>query len=154
MECTPIYRGWKRDIFSLLVPNIVPWFEPKESQLLVQSYQDELSKFDNSGLPELAFLGRHWGRSGVNQSKRSISWYGQVSDHHGMVKCQTIMVVYDLSSLFERWRIKCSEKIATQVAFEWKNDEEGEQYKTTCFSYFSYSNFSCYSNWYFFMSFF
>jgi len=78
----------------------------------------------------------------------------QKDPYHGMVKCQTIMVVYDLSSLFERWRIKCSEKIATQVAFEWKNDEEGEQYKTTCFSYFSYSNFSCYSNWYFFMSFF
>ena len=50
----------------------------------------------------------------------------QKDPYSGMVKCWTVMVVYDLSSLFERWSIKCFEKIATQVAFVWKNKEKNE----------------------------
>jgi hypothetical protein len=38
-----IYRGWKRDTLSLLVQNLSPWFDPKASQPLAQSSNDELS---------------------------------------------------------------------------------------------------------------
>jgi hypothetical protein len=43
MESNPIYRGWKRNILSLTVPNLGPWFSHKGSQLLVQSRHHELS---------------------------------------------------------------------------------------------------------------
>lgn len=36
-ETTPIYRRWKRDVLSLQVPNLGPWFDPEGSQPLVQS---------------------------------------------------------------------------------------------------------------------
>ena len=35
-------------------------------------------------------------------------------------------MVYDLSSLVERWSIKCSEKVVTQVAFSGKKKEADE----------------------------
>jgi hypothetical protein len=35
MKITSIYRWWKRDILSLLVPNVGPWFDPKALQPLL-----------------------------------------------------------------------------------------------------------------------
>jgi len=43
MKIKSIYRRWKKDTFSLLVPNLGLWFDPKTSQPLVQSSNDELS---------------------------------------------------------------------------------------------------------------
>jgi hypothetical protein len=43
MKIKSIYRRWKRDTLSLLVPNISPWIDPKASRPLVQSNNDELS---------------------------------------------------------------------------------------------------------------
>jgi hypothetical protein len=43
MKCTPIYRRWKRDNVSLMVPNRGLWFDCKGSQPLVQSVHRELS---------------------------------------------------------------------------------------------------------------
>jgi len=42
MESTPIYRGWKRNILSLMVSNLGPWFSPGGSQPLAQSRHHEL----------------------------------------------------------------------------------------------------------------
>ena len=42
MKIKYIYRRWKRDILSLLVQNLNPWFDPKASQPLAQSRNDEL----------------------------------------------------------------------------------------------------------------
>jgi hypothetical protein len=54
MKIKSIYRRWKRDTLSLLVQNFSPWFDPKVSQPLAQSSNDELSvlcrKNDWSGL--------------------------------------------------------------------------------------------------------
>jgi hypothetical protein len=43
MKIKSIYRRGKRDTLSLVVPNLGPWFDPKSSQPLVQSSNDELS---------------------------------------------------------------------------------------------------------------
>jgi hypothetical protein len=43
MKIKSIYRWCKRDTFSLLVQNLSPWFDPKASQPLAQSSNDELS---------------------------------------------------------------------------------------------------------------
>ena len=43
MKVKSIYRRWKRDTLSLLVQTFNPWFDPKASQPLVQSSNDELS---------------------------------------------------------------------------------------------------------------
>jgi hypothetical protein len=43
MKIKSIYRRWKRDILSLLVQNLIPWFDLKASQPLIQSSNDELS---------------------------------------------------------------------------------------------------------------
>ena len=43
MKIKSIYRRGKRDILSLVVPNLGHWFDPKASQLLVESSKDELS---------------------------------------------------------------------------------------------------------------
>jgi hypothetical protein len=43
MKCTLIYRRWKRDIVSLMVPNHGLWFGWEGSQPLVQSVHCELS---------------------------------------------------------------------------------------------------------------
>jgi hypothetical protein len=43
MKIKYIYRRWKRDIFSLLVQNLSPWFDPKATQPSTQSSNDELS---------------------------------------------------------------------------------------------------------------
>ena len=42
MKITSIYRWWKRDTLSLLVPNVGPWFDPKALQPLPQRNNDEL----------------------------------------------------------------------------------------------------------------
>jgi hypothetical protein len=41
-KITSIYRWWKRDTLSLLVPNVGPWFDPKALQPLLQRSNDEL----------------------------------------------------------------------------------------------------------------
>jgi hypothetical protein len=43
MKIKSIYRRWKRNTFSLLMQNLNPWFDPKASQPLAQSSNDELS---------------------------------------------------------------------------------------------------------------
>jgi len=43
MKIKSIYRWWKRDTLSLLMQNLNPWFDPKASQPLAQSSNDELS---------------------------------------------------------------------------------------------------------------
>jgi len=71
MKIKSIYRRWKRDTLSLLVQNLIPWFNPKASQSLVQSSNDELSvwcrKNGWSGWPLWA---------GSTASKASISLNG------------------------------------------------------------------------------
>jgi hypothetical protein len=42
MKITFIYRWWKRNTSSLLVPNFSPWFDPKTLQPLLQRSNDEL----------------------------------------------------------------------------------------------------------------
>jgi len=42
MKITSIYRWWKRDTLSLLVPNVDLWFDPKALQPLLQRNNDEL----------------------------------------------------------------------------------------------------------------
>jgi hypothetical protein len=42
MKITYIYRWWKRDTLSLLVPNFGLWFDPKALQPLLQRSNDEL----------------------------------------------------------------------------------------------------------------
>jgi len=34
MKSSSLYKGWKRDIWSPLVPNLGPWFDPEASQPL------------------------------------------------------------------------------------------------------------------------
>jgi hypothetical protein len=43
MKSSSIYRGWKRDVWSPLVPNLSPWIDSEGSQLLVQSRHHRLS---------------------------------------------------------------------------------------------------------------
>ena len=43
MKSTPIYKGWKMDVLSLLLSNLGPWFNLKGSQPLVQSGYHRLS---------------------------------------------------------------------------------------------------------------
>jgi hypothetical protein len=49
MKIKSIYRWRKRDILSLLVQNLNPWFDPKASQPLAQSSNDELSVCRKNG---------------------------------------------------------------------------------------------------------
>ena len=49
MESTPIYKGWNRDILSLSVPNLYLWFDLEGSQLLIQIWHHELSKWLKKG---------------------------------------------------------------------------------------------------------
>jgi hypothetical protein len=42
MKFTSIYRGWKRDILSLIIQNLSHWFSLDGSQLLAQSMYHEL----------------------------------------------------------------------------------------------------------------
>jgi hypothetical protein len=42
MQITYIYRWWKRNTSSPLVPNFSPWFDPKILQPLLQRSNDEL----------------------------------------------------------------------------------------------------------------
>jgi hypothetical protein len=42
MKIKSIYRRWKRDTLSFQVQNLSPWFDPKASQPLAQSSDDEL----------------------------------------------------------------------------------------------------------------
>jgi len=43
LEFIPIFKGWKKEILSLLWTNLDPWYKPEESQLLAQSDHHELS---------------------------------------------------------------------------------------------------------------
>jgi hypothetical protein len=43
LEFIPIFKGWKKEILSLLWTNLDPWYKPEESQLLAQSDHQELS---------------------------------------------------------------------------------------------------------------
>jgi len=43
MKYTFIYRGWKKDVWSPLVPNLGPWFDLEGSQPLVQNSYHRLS---------------------------------------------------------------------------------------------------------------
>jgi len=43
MKFTSTYRGWKRDVWSPLVPNHDPLFDVEESQPLTQSSHHALS---------------------------------------------------------------------------------------------------------------
>ena len=63
MKSSSIYRGWKRDVWSPLVPNLDPWFDQEESQPLAQS-----SHHGQSGLlQENGWLGwSFWGDATVS----------------------------------------------------------------------------------------
>jgi hypothetical protein len=57
MKSSSLYKGWKRDIWSPLVPNLGPWFDPEASQLLAQNSHHGLSGLlQEKGLVELATL--------------------------------------------------------------------------------------------------
>jgi hypothetical protein len=54
MKSSSIYRGWKRNVWSPLMPNLDPWFDLEGSQLLAQS--------------------SHYGLSGLLQEKGWSGW--------------------------------------------------------------------------------
>ena len=108
MKSILIYRGWKRDILSLMVPNLSPWFDTEGSQSLTQSGHHDLRKLLQKG-----WLGWPlWG--GATATMATISQNGP---HWVIVKCQAIICVQVLSNLVARWSIKCLEKKATRVVF-------------------------------------
>jgi hypothetical protein len=43
MKSISIYRGWKRDVLSPLMPNLGPWFDPERSHPLVSRTYHRLS---------------------------------------------------------------------------------------------------------------
>jgi len=43
IKSSSIYKGWKRNVWSPLMPNLDPWFNPERSQLLAQSSHHGLS---------------------------------------------------------------------------------------------------------------
>jgi hypothetical protein len=100
MKSTPIYRGWKRVILSLLEKNFCPWFVQKRSQSLV----------------ELATLGRCRDLYGVNQPERTTWCYRAMSGDHLRI------------NLVEKWSIKCTWKVATRATFRLKIKEDNEQW--------------------------
>jgi hypothetical protein len=82
MESTPIYKGWKKDILFLMVSNIGPWFDPKESQPLAQSCHHGLEELLQKGLVGLATLERCDSCCGVNRPERTTLGCSQMSGHH------------------------------------------------------------------------
>ena len=56
MKFTYIYKRWKRDVRSPLVPNLGPWFNAEGSQLLAQSSHHALLEL----LQEMAGLVDHF----------------------------------------------------------------------------------------------
>jgi len=69
MKSTSIYRGWTRDILSLMVPNLGPWLDPEGSPSLVQSGYYKLSDFDSWRLVGLATLGQRHNCCGKEEWK-------------------------------------------------------------------------------------
>jgi len=57
MKIKSIYRRWKMDILSFMVPNLGPWIDPKASQPLVQSSNDELSVLCRKMVGRVGFFG-------------------------------------------------------------------------------------------------
>jgi len=85
MEFTPIYKGWKRDILSLSITNLGPWFSLEGSQpfkVAIMNCQILTVK----KLFELASLGWHYGRCGINQQEETILGHGQMVKRRS-IKC-------------------------------------------------------------------
>jgi len=76
----PLFIGGGRATLFLMVPNLDPWFSLEGSQPLTQSGYNELSNIWR--LLELAYLGRHHSRCGVNRPKRIILGCSQMSGDH------------------------------------------------------------------------
>jgi hypothetical protein len=79
MKIKSIYRLWKRDTLSLMVQNLNPWFDPKASQPLAQSSNDELSVLQEKWLVRLATLGRCHHLCNLDQPERLTLACSQVS---------------------------------------------------------------------------
>jgi len=79
MKIKSIYRLWKRDTLSLLVQNHSPWFDPKASQPLAQSSNDELSVLQEKWMVGLATLGRCHRLCSLDQPERLTLTCSQVS---------------------------------------------------------------------------
>jgi hypothetical protein len=86
MKIKSIYRWWKRDTLSLLVQNPSPWFDPKASQPLAQSSNDELSILQEKWLVGLATLGRCHHLCSLDQPERLTLACSQVSHNHFHVR--------------------------------------------------------------------
>jgi len=87
MKIKSIYRWWNRDTFSLLVQNLSPWFDPKASQSLAQSSNDELSVLQEKWLVGLATLGRCHRLCSLDQPERLRLACSQVSQDCFLVRC-------------------------------------------------------------------
>jgi len=85
LECTLIYRGWKRNTLSLLRTNIGPWFEQEGSQPLVQSCYHGIKKLIAKGCLSCPFL--EWRRGGCRYSwlARPTIRCSTMSGYHGGV---------------------------------------------------------------------
>ena len=81
LESTLIYRGWKRNILSLLRTNLGIWFEPEWSQPLAQSDHHELSNLTVKGCLSWPF----WAGTMV-----AVVSIGQKGPYRGVVKCQIL----------------------------------------------------------------
>ena len=107
MKIKSIYRQWKRDTLSLLVQNFSPWFDPKASQPLAQSSNDELSvlcrKNGQQGWPL-------W--SGVTASTASIS---PKSLYQRVVRCREIVFMQVSFNLGKKRGVKRLGKEAPQA---------------------------------------
>jgi hypothetical protein len=70
MKIKYIYRRWKRETFSPVVPNLGPWFNPKASQPLVQSSNEELSVLCRKMAGRVGHFGWCHRLSNLNQPER------------------------------------------------------------------------------------
>ena len=82
MKITSIYRWWKRDTFSLLVPNFGPWFDPKALQPLLQRNNEELPVLCRKIVGRVGYFGAVPPLYNLDKPERFILACSQVSQDH------------------------------------------------------------------------
>ena len=74
--------GEKKNILSLMVSNLSPWFDLEGFQALAQSGNHKLEELLQKRVVELATLEQCRNRYGVNQLERTILGCSWMSSHH------------------------------------------------------------------------
>jgi len=136
MKFTPIYREWKRNIWSLLRINL--GFNSNKKDLdhwlkvIITSWEIWLQRLIRS-----ASLG--WQRRDYKGDQlQELCW--------GVVRCRAMRVVSCLFCLVERWGIKCTWKLATWATFQVRKVEDHEKwsdnksFSTSLFCFFTGQN--------------